>query len=98
MKYAIDFDLEVLENGKYEWNSPVIACERGYVYEEYDFEYDVWDWLKDEQAIKDLKLGTFHVFLYGNVRAEWSENWEYGKEYDGLVFEADNILVEGIDA
>ena len=94
MKYSLEFTLEILEDGTPEWNDPILIGERAYISEEYEFEYDVWDFLKDETEIKELtEKGVYHVYCYGTVTEEWSDNWEYGREYDGLNFEAESILV-----
>ncbi len=49
-----------------------------------EFEYEYWDSFKDEEKLKELEDGYYHVFEYGSFSYEWSEHPEFGREFDGV--------------
>jgi len=100
-KYAVEFFFEVLDNGNIEFNSPTLIGDLAYLQEAADFEYDYWNWFKDKDCNpdwKDFKVGTYHVFAYGNVSEEWSDNWEYGREFEGFIFEPEYTRIKEVDS
>lgn len=93
MKYAVEFQFIKDKNGSLEYDGYTIIGDEWWIAESFDFEYDYWDWFKDNELnpnIKEIEPGRYHVFHYGDVHEEWSENWEYGREFDGFIFEPEH--------
>ena len=99
MKYAIQFDFEIFEDGSVEPMFDLVIGESPYIRESFEFASDYWDWFYDEHntpEIKGLTKGEYHVFAYGNIGEEWSDNWEYGREFDGYICEPEYTKIEKI--
>jgi len=89
-KYAIDFTLTVNKDGSREFDDASVVSNCHWLYGSFEFEYDYWEWWNDEEItpkLKGLKPGLYHVFEWGEASEEWSEHWEYGREFDGFTFE-----------
>jgi hypothetical protein len=49
-----------------------------YLKDDYD-EHDLWETLKDNERIKVLPDGDYHIFTVGNWEYVGSEDWESGR-------------------
>ena len=89
MKYAIEFQFDVYEDKEIEpdYDTVVLISDYAWLDDAYDFDTDYWDLFVENYDIKSLKVGRHHAFAYGDVIEEWSENHEYGREFDGFLFE-----------
>jgi hypothetical protein len=88
MKYAIEFQFDVYEDKTIEpdYDTVVLLGDEHYLSDTYDFDIDYWDWFRDEDSVKKLGAGRYHVFAYGNVTLDGGlDSWgEYDLE---IIFE-----------
>jgi len=52
----------------------------------FEFDPDYLDWLREESDILALPSGDYHIFHFGELHWEYSNNLEYGTEFEGLIF------------
>lgn len=91
MKIAVEFQVEIFEDGKatYPGGGSLVSDEY-WMHDSLDFEYDIYEsFIQNWDGLKDVKAGEmYHVFQYGTVHAETSYT-EYGPEFDGWFFDVD---------
>ena len=101
MKYAIEFQFNIWDDGKLQpdYDTVGLIGEIWFLDQAYDFDYEYWDWFKDKDLNPELKVtkpGRYHIFTYGDVSEDWSDNWEYGSEFEGFIFEPEYTKIKEI--
>ena len=93
-KYAIEF--QFYKNGdEIELDGNCIAIGSAWSFPEtFEFSIEYWDSFKDEDDLKELKDGYYHVFEYGNFSYEWSNHPEFGRELDGVILDEEFYHIE----
>lgn len=93
-KFACEFDLDIYyeDDGQKEYSHDL----RGFASslpDVKDFLYDFFSYLADEEQMKSLDIGDYHVFVFGTVEFYSDRDWETGWEEGGFVFEWEDVQI-----
>lgn len=97
-KYAIEFDIMVHDEIM-EYDGYFLVGDSPHLGSCFEFDVDYWNWFQEDDDVKKLETGDYHVFHYGNVSWEYSRDWESGiNEFDGLIFEPEHKSISKMGA
>ena len=67
-----------------------------------NFLFDIYEAFKEHCAASIELLShsvvtkDYHVFLYGSVSEDWSYHHEFGRDFDGWLFEIEHFVITRI--